>query len=92
MKHNIIRVLKAPQNLLSKVKKRSRKKGMTPLSSNGTRSRDACAREDRVADIQDALSEDSIDGSGTDDNISYGSIELHDDLSITHHRHVRLEL
>jgi len=48
---------------------------------------------DPIVDNRDSRSVVSMDGSGSDDDdVSCGSIEHKDDLSITHHRHICLEL
>jgi len=75
---------KVPKNLVNKAKPPSPDQGLAPVTSNGARSIKLCPTEDPIVDNQDILSEYSMDGSGSDDDVSCGSIEHHDDnLSIT---------
>lgn len=85
MKHNIISILKAPKKLINKAKS-AREQGLAPVTSNGARSMEVPIVDD--GDTPEA----SMDGSGSDDDVACGSIEHVDALSITHHRHLCLEL
>jgi hypothetical protein len=93
MKNNIIDFLRSSKNLLTMAKCARGGQGLTQVTSyDSSRPNKLFLREDPIVDTQDALSDDSIEGFGSDDDVSYDSMTETDDISATHHRHACLAL